>query len=104
MPSNFPLDVFNCDVIDWKIIMQNVAISAYHRKKLESLGLSLSKKKLLIYTLNFMPNTVGRKGGLTKFSKLATYRKPNPWLIKQIIGNFPIFFPQCIHLKINFQA
>ena len=51
-----------------------------------------------------MPNTVGRKGGLTKFSWLATYRYPNPCPVLQIIGNFPIFFPQCIHLKINFQA
>ena len=51
-----------------------------------------------------MPNTVGRKGGLTKFSWLATYRNPNPYLIMQIIGNSPIFFSQCIHLKINFQA
>ena len=51
-----------------------------------------------------MPNTVGRKGGLTKFLWLATYRNPNPCPVLQIIGNFPIFFPQCIHLKINFQA
>ena len=84
--------------------MQNVAISVFDRRKLERLGLSLSKKKLLIYTLNFMPNTVGRKGGLTKFSWLATYRNPNPYLIMQIIGNSPIFFSQCIHLKDNFQA
>ena len=49
--------------------MQNVAISVFDRRKLERLGLSLSKKKLLIYTLNFMPNTAlwEEKGDLPNF-------------------------------------